>query len=237
MKDSIGILGGMGPDATINLFQLLVDLADVSKDQDHVPLIVYNNPRIPDRTQSILHLGLSPLPFLLEGVRFLREADVSLILMPCVTAHYFYRELVDSLSIPFLHLIDESLEYISAKAPKLNRLGLLATDGTIAAGLYQQSFAKSQIEIMVPGQYQQSMIMEAVYGLQGIKAGFKGKGRNSLLKAVSHLQKKGAEAIIAGCTEIPLVLCPEDLAIPLYDPLKIIAEKALLYLGYPLKLS
>ena len=238
MKDkTIGILGGMGPEATVYLFDLIVKMTDAKKDQEHIPIIIYNNPKIPHRTNAILEGGPSPLPFLIEGAKFLEKAGADFIVMPCVTAHYFYSEIIKEIKIPFLHLIEETYNYIKKEFPALKKLGLLATSGTIKTSLFQKCFEKGGIEIIVPDEEEQNKVMEAIYCPEGIKAGYKeGLPKNLLIEVAKNLvSKKNCEGIIAGCTEVPLAVKKNDLFVPLINPLEIIACESIKKAGYKVR--
>jgi aspartate racemase len=232
MSKTIGILGGMGPEATIYMFRLIVKLTKVEKDQDHIPIIVFNNPKIPDRTAAIVRGGPSPLPYLVDSAILLEKAGADFILMPCVTAHFFYKEIVKHITIPFLHLLEESIVYVKRKLGHVKRIGLLATDGTVQIGLFQELFNKNGIEIVVPGEKGQNLIMEALYQKEGIKAGYKERPKKMILQVLHQLIRDKVEGVIAGCTEIPLLLSQSDMDIPFINPLWIIARKSIRKAGY-----
>ncbi|UCH92736.1 MAG: amino acid racemase [Candidatus Aminicenantes bacterium] len=232
MSKTIGILGGMGPEATIYLFHLIVKLTRAEKDQDHIPIVVFNNPKIPDRTSAIIGEGPSPLPFLIEGAVFLEKAGVDLILMPCVTAHYFYKEIVKHISIPFLHLLEEALAYVKRELGSLKKIGLLATDGTVQTGLFQELFHKNGVELVVPNDENQHLLMKALYQREGIKAGCKKHPKRMILQILQQLIRDKAEAVIGGCTEIPLVINQSDMEVPFINPLRILARESLRKSGY-----
>jgi len=236
MKKTIGILGGMGPEATALFFELIIKNTQAAKDQEHIPVIIYNNPKIPPRTDAILKKGSNPFPLLLEGARILRQAGADFIVMPCVTAHYYYPDLANQENIPFLNLLDETLSYVKNNLPALTRVGLIASTGTLLSKLFHDTFAKEDIEVINPSDAEQEQVMEAIFGKQGLKAGFASGPAQKIIQDISaKLIQKGAEAVIAGCTEIPLVLKPEDLSVPLIDPLKIMALKCIQEAGYKIK--
>lgn len=232
MSKTIGILGGMGPEATIYMFRLIVQLTKVEKDQDHIPIIVFNNPKIPDRTAAIVRGGPSPLPYLVDSAISLEKAGADFILMPCVTAHYFYKEIVKHINIPFLHLLEESIDYVKRELGHVKRIGLLATDGTVQTGLFQEFFYKKGIEIIVPGKEGQNLIMKALYQKEGVKAGYKERPREMILQVLQQLIRDKVEGVIAGCTEIPLLLSQSDMEIPFINPLWIVARKSICKAGY-----
>lgn len=218
----IGILGGMGPEATADFFLKVIKATPAKKDQDHLRIIIDNNPKIPPRTLAILGKGKSPLKQLQETLHNLEKAGAEIIAMPCVTAHHYYSELQESTNIPIINMISETVAYIYENFPDMKKIGLLATTGTIKAGIYHKAITK--LEVITPDEDAQETVMNAIYGEQGIKAGHtQGKPRSGILEVAEVLINKGAEAIIMGCTEISLVLSQKDLPIPLIDPLQILA--------------
>lgn len=235
MSQTIGILGGMGPAATVRMFNLIVKLTKAETDQDHIPIIIFNNPKVPDRTAAILDEGPSPLPMLIEGAKTLEKAGANFIIMPCHTAHYHYDEIIQHVTIPFLHLQEETRRYVEWRYGDLTRFGLLATTGTVKTDLFQNIFYQKGLEIIVPEEKEQEMVMTAVYGERGIKRGFKKEPRQLLMQVIKQLKEQKVEAVIAGCTEVSLVLNAEELQLSVIDPLKIIATAAILKAGYELK--
>lgn len=221
MEKVIGILGGMGPLATVDLFKRIVLKTPAKKDQDHPRIIIYNNPKIPDRTAYILGKGENPLPELIDSAKKLEKWGADFIIMPCNTAHYFADEIQKAIKIPLINMVEETAEYI--KTLNLKKVGLLATDGTIKGMVYHNALLKRGIEIAVPDKNGQRELMDAIY--EGIKAGNLEWGREKMLEIAKKLEKRG-EGLIAGCTEVSVVLRQEDFDIPLIDPMDVIAEKA-----------
>jgi aspartate racemase len=236
MKQTIGILGGMGPEATAHFYTLIIKSTKAEKDQEHIPVIIYSHPEIPERTDAVLGKGPSPLPCLLEGVRVLKEAGADFIVMPCVTAHHFYNEIMANVRFPFLNLVDETLLYALRKMPEMKRVGVIASTGTLKSRLFHEAFAREGVEIVEPADEEQAQVMEAIFGKEGIKAGStSGKCREIIHDMARALIQRGAEAVIAGCTEVPLVLKEGDIDVPLIEPLHILAEVSVLKAGYELK--
>jgi aspartate racemase len=226
----------MGPEATAYFFSLVIKLTEAVKDQDHISVIIDNNPRIPERTAAILGKGPSPARPLLESARRLARAGADFIVIPCVTAHAFLPWVEARAPVPFVNLIEETLSHARRRIPGLQRAGLLASTGTIKSGLFSRAFARAGVEIIVPTVREQEKVMEAVFGGRGIKAGFSsGLPRKLILDVSRRLISRGAQAIIAGCTEIPLALREEDLSVPLVEPMRIAAEASVLKAGYALR--
>ncbi len=222
----IGILGGMGPEATADLYMRIIRATPVEKDQDHYRVIIDSNAKIPDRTPAILGTGPSPLPMMLETGRNLQRAGADFIIMPCNTAHYFHSQLQEGLEVPVLHMIRLSAEETRRSHPDVHRAGLLATDGTLASRLYQESYGDQGIEIIAPTEETQKQVMDAIY--KHIKRGGLKTGGRLLHTAAHELIDAGAEAIICGCTEVSLVLHDGDLTAPVIDPLQVLAEKTVM---------
>ncbi len=225
----IGILGGMGPEATIDLFTKIVKGTHVKKDQDHLRILIDNNPKIPNRTLAILGKGESALPQLVKSARTLEKAGADFIVIPCVTAHYFYDSLQKRIRIPVVHIVGETRRYLQARLKGVHTIGLLATTGTLQAGIFQNAFAGSGIEIIFPPpDLQERRVMAAIFGKEGIKAvGPSERSKRLMLGASKDLIRRGARAIIAGCTEVPLVLKQGDLPVPVIDPVAIVARVAI----------
>ena len=236
MKKTIGILGGMGPEATAYFFELIIKKTKAEKDQEHIPVIIYANPGVPERTAAVLGKGPSPLPKLVEGARVLKEAGADFIVMPCVTAHHFYNEMLREVKVNFLNLVDETVLYALRKNPGLKKAGLVASTGTLRARLFHEAFGREGVEIVEPAEKEQERVMEAIFGKQGVKAGHtSGKSREAILDVAKALIGRGAEAIIAGCTEVPLVLEAGDIEVPLIEPLQILAEVSIRMAGYKVR--
>jgi len=220
----IGILGGMGPEATIDLFYKIIKFTPAKKDQDHLRIIIDNNPKIPDRTAAILGKGEDPLPALQETAQNLEKAGADFIVIPCNTAHYFLSSIQESVKIPILNMIEETARETQKKIPRIKRVGLLASIGVYKTEIYHQHFKKFNIEVISPEEKDKEEVMKIIYA---VKAGnlFEGTKKN-ILKIVQKLIDKGLEAIITGCTEIPLILKEGDVSVPVIDPTQILAQVA-----------
>ncbi len=221
----IGILGGMGPEATADLYLRIIKATPAKRDQDHPRVIIYSNSKVPDRTAAILGTGPSPMPELIRAGKRLEEAGADFIIIPCNTAHYFIDQLqkgATGANTPH----DQALRQRRAKEfyPKVKKAGLLATDGTVKSGLYKSAYGELGIEILEPTPESQAEVMKAIY--QYIKAGNLIDGGLLLRSVANELIAAGAEMIICGCTEVSLVLKEGDLTVPILDPLQVLAEAA-----------
>lgn len=238
MKRTIGVLGGMGPEATAYFFTLIIKRTDAARDQDHIPILIYNNPRIPPRTDALIGKGPSPVPLLREGARRLEKSGADFIVMPCITAHAFLQPMRSAVSIPILDIPKETARWTRKSFPRVKQAGLIASTGTVRSGLFDAAFARVGVSLLVPSEREQEKIMTAIFGPEGIKAGAPSAGPKKLILSVAKsLIRRGAEAIIAGCTEVPLVLKTKDLTVPLIEPLGIAAQVSILRAGYRIKNS
>jgi aspartate racemase len=236
MKKTIGILGGMGPEATAYFYEQIVKQTKADTDQEHIKTLIYSNPKIPPRTDAILKIGPNPTPLLVEGFQRLKDTGADFVVMPCVTAHYFYPEVKDQVDIPFVNLLDEAVRWAKDEVPKLKKAGLVASTGTLESRLFHDVFGKAGIEVIHPEKEEQEQVMEAIFGPKGIKAGFTSGFPNETLVSIAKvLVARGADAIIAGCTEVPLVLKERDLPVLLIEPLRIAARVCIIKAGYELK--
>jgi aspartate racemase len=223
-EKTIGILGGMGPEATADLFMRIIRATPVKRDQDHLHVIIDSNSKIPDRTPAILGTGEDPLPLLVETGQRLEKAGADLLIMPCNTAHYFHAKVQEQVGIPLLHMIRLSAGYIAEKYPDVHKAGLLASDGTIASRLYHDSYGAKGIEIITPNKASQKDTMDAIY--KHIKTGDLTKGEKLLKRVSQELIEAGADTVLCGCTEVSIVLHDGDLSVSVVDPLQVLAEEA-----------
>ena len=236
MKKTIGILGGMGPEATEYMFGLIIRNTRVEIDQNHITVVIYNNPKVPPRTDAILGTGPSPTPYLVEGLKVLKQAKADFVVMPCVTAHFFMPGALAEVPMPFISLLDESLKWAQEHIPALKKVGLVSSTGTLISGLFHDTYKKAGIEVMGPTEEEQEKVMDAIFGERGIKAGHTaGSPKETIVNIARILAGRGAEAIIAGCTEVPLVLKEEDIPVPLIEPMKIVALASIVEAGYEIK--
>ena len=222
---TIGILGGMGPAATVDLFDKLVRATDAATDQDHLRILVDNNPRIPNRNEAIAGRGPSPVPALIAGAQGLEREGADFILISCNTAHFFAPEIQAAIAIPILSMIEATVN--TAKARGAQRVGVLAGTGCIEARLYQDALERAGIEPLTHNAEDQKRVMALIYRIKG---GDLSEASRSEARALAEvLIARGAEAIVAGCTEAPLVLFQRDVSIPLLNSTDILVERAIAF--------
>ena len=164
---TIGIIGGMGPLATADLFQKIIRHTDARCDQEHLHILIDNNTAIPDRTAALLHGGADPFPEMCRSAKFLEAGGADCLIMPCNTAHFYHRRLQEQLRIPLLHMVELTCQTLSRQG--IRRAALLATSGTIETGVYQRAASACQVELLVPDAEGQAAVMDMIY--QGVKAG------------------------------------------------------------------
>jgi aspartate racemase len=220
----IGVLGGLGPWATLDFFEKILRLTPARRDQDHLRVIIDSNAKIPDRSPAILGNGEDPTPALTATARNLERAGAELLVIPCNTAHAFYDAIAASVRIPVLHIMEEVAAVLRREHPEIRRAGVLATHATVAAGLYHRAFAAAGVEVLTPDDSGQEVVTQAIYGVKGAGSGM---ATTAGVAAVARdLVARGAEALVLGCTELPFVLHPEDVDVPLLDSNLILARAA-----------
>jgi len=220
----IGILGGMGPEATLDLYSNIIRLTPAKKDQDHIQVLIHSNPKIPDRTEAIAQHGESPLPYLIESAKILEQGGAGIIAMPCNAAHHYLPEIRRHISIPFIDMIEETCCRIRVRCPDCSTVGLIATMGTVVSRVYPESLRKAGIAVQLPDREDQQKIQVAI---DQIKAGVHNRSTQETLQSIgSHMSEAGAESIILGCTEIPLAFNSAEVNYPTLNPTSILAEVA-----------
>lgn len=230
----IGVVGGVGPAATADFMQKIVRNTTAARDQDHIKVVVEQNPQIPDRTANLIGDGPDPTVALYATCKKLEAGDADLIAIPCNTAHAFVERIQPYLSIPIVNMLHETVLHLRSTHPALRRVGLLATSGTLASRVYHEAAEAAGLEPIAPDDAHQALVMSAIYGERGVKAGFTdGACRDELMAALVHLVERGAEAVILGCTELPLLLAQSDrfavagTHIVLLDPTDLLARKCI----------
>lgn len=212
-EKTLGVLGGMGPKATTDFMEKIMDLTPAERDQDHIRMIVVNDPKVPGRTKAILHGGKSPVPRLKKNARILENSGANFLAIPCNTAHYYYEKIQDAVDIPIINMIAETARVLREK--EVEKVGLLSTTATAETGLYHDRMDFT--EVITPRNMEKVM-----RGIKMIKAGEQEPASRELSKIAEKLLEREVEVIIAGCTEIPLVFSKEKF--PLVDPVLIMAR-------------
>lgn len=224
MTEILGILGGMGAEATSYFFQQIIKATPAKNDRDHIPTLIYSNSEIPDRTACILGKGESPVPEMVKAAKVLEQGGASMLFMPCFTAHNFVEAVQQEVNVPIVNLLHVLKEYIQTEYPDVTKIGLLCTTGTNQSRLFDKAFTEYEI-LHTDDEVQEKMVMEAIYGKGGIKAGItEGEPSHLMEDAGRTLIAQGAQILIMGCTEIPLALKEDALEVPILNPMKITAQ-------------
>ncbi len=231
MSRTAGVLGGMGPAATADFFARVVAAARGGRDQDHIRLIIDNNPFVPDRNAAAAGQGGSPGAVLADMARGLERAGAEFLVMPCNAAHAYAAEIEAATPLPFLSMIAATVDALAATCPSAGRVGVLAADGCLQAHLYQKALAGRGFDPVLPGRAEQVRFMALLYRIKAGELGADARREMALL--ASHLVRLGADALIAGCTEVPLVLTPEDAPAPLIDCTPALVAVTLAYARAP----
>ena len=200
----IGVLGGMGPLATLDFFSKVLAATPVQGDADHVPLLIQSDPRIPSRPPAILGNGRSPLPELLAGRDRLIAAGATALAMPCNTAHFWYADLVTGCSVPFINIVDTCIAELAPLATAGASVGIIATRATLAARIFDTPLIQAGYAPLLPA----DEVMDGLVlpGIEHVKAGQTLQGGQLISQAVQTLLHEGASAVVLACTEMPLAL-------------------------------
>jgi len=224
---TLGVIGGLGPMATVYFLQLVTEMTDAVNDQEHIEILLHSKPQIPDRTNYILGKSIqSPLPDMIAIGQRLAAQGADFIAIPCITAHYFHKELVAGIGVPVIHAIEETAACL--KAQGIKTAGIMATSGTIESKLFQKAFEKSGIHTVIPDQTMQEAVMNIIY--DQIKAG-KPVNRTQFSQISEYLRQKGAEKLLLGCTELSLIRRDCCLAEDYLDVMEVLARKAVSLCG------
>lgn len=217
----VGVLGGMGPLATADFYTKLVRLTPARTDQDHLRVIIDSNPKIPDRTAGLQGRGPDPTPHLVATAKALARAGAEVIAIPCNSAHAYLEQIRRSVRIPVLDIMEEVAAAVAALAPRPRTVGLLATPGTIRARLYHRALAARGIDVVDPTGIEGEGLLHAI---KAVKAGDLGPAvRARVRDTAAALIRRGADAIVLGCTELPLVMGSQDASVPVLDGTELLA--------------
>ena len=224
---TLGVIGGLGPMATAYFMQLVIEMTEAVTDQEHIPMIIYNCPQIPDRTNYLLGISEeNPGPQIIECGRKIAAAGAELMAIPCITAHALYPEFEQELDVPVLHIIRETAAYL--KKEGIRKVGLEATDGTVSTGVFQKELEQQGIEVVLPSKEKQEMVMHIIYN--NVKAGRR-VDMDRFQQVEEELHEKGAEVIILGCTELSMISRDEKIGHGYLDAMEVLARAAVLQCG------
>jgi aspartate racemase len=224
MKEkAVGIIGGMGPEATVDLMARIIRATPALDDRDHIRVVVDNNPKVPSRIQALIQgTGESAAPCLIEMARKLAAWGVDFLAMPCNTAHYYHQAIQDAVDIPLLNMIDLAVEAVQTDHPGIQRLGLLASTAVLNLGLYKKRLAQQGVEVLHPVPSLQERLMQAI---RQIKTSHYGHETVDALQAAAiDLTERGAGILLVACTELSIIASSIRTSAAVYDSAQILAE-------------
>lgn len=227
----LGVIGGLGPMATVYFARLVIEMTDASTDQEHLKTIIYSAPDIPDRTDYILGKSdRSPVPGIVEAGLALKNAGADVIAIPCVTAHCFHTEIEKAIGLRTLNALEETAKTLKNEGVRC--VGLAATEGTVKSGVFQKVFEAHGIWTVTPSPEGQQRVNDLIY--KQVKKTL--PPDPALFFAVKkELADKGAEAMVLGCTELSLI--KRDIAVGdgVIDVSEVLARASVLACGKPLR--
>lgn len=227
----LGVIGGLGPMASAYYLELVIRMTDAKRDQEHPEIILLNIPSIPDRTAYILGRSQeSPLEPMVELGKQLKDLGATVLATPCITAHYFHEALQQGIGLPLIHGIRCTAQTLYDAG--VRKVGLMATDGTVQSGIFQRQVEELGMELVLPGEEGQRGVMTLIY--DQVKAGL--EPDMALFAAIrDELRRKGAQAVVLGCTELSLLKKQQELGEGILDALEVLAKESVLACGKPVK--
>ena len=219
----VGVLGGMGPEATVDFMQRVIRLTPGKDDNDHIRMIVDNNPKVPSRIKAIVDgTGENPAPYLIEMAQGLERHGADFLVIPCNTAHNYYSEISSAVNIPVLNMVELTVKKIVRNQPEIKTVGLLASTALLMTGLFKESLKKREIFIIYPSANLQNKVMAAI---KKVKAGsFSQEQIKDIQSAGDFLIRNNAEAVIIGCTELSVISKQINFNVAMYDSSQVLAE-------------
>ncbi len=219
----VGVLGGMGPEATVDFMQRVIRLTPGKDDNDHIRMIVDNNPKVPSRIKAIVDgTGENPAPYLIEMAQGLERHGADFLVIPCNTAHNYYSEISSAVNIPVLNMVELTVKKIVRNQPEIKTVGLLASTALLMTGLFKESLKKREIFIIYPSENLQNKVMAAI---KKVKAGsFSQEQIKDIQSAGDFLIRNNAEAVIIGCTELSVISKQINFNVAMYDSSQVLAE-------------
>ena len=229
---TVGVMGGLGPMSTVYFYDMIVRLTDANRDQEHIDMVVVNRATTPDRTDYIIGKSTnSPIEVLKKDAKRLESFGTDFLVITCNTAHYFYDEIRNSVDIPVLNIIEETVKYAKNQGHK--KLGILATTGNISTKLYQNMCQKHGIEFLILDENRQADIMSIIY--DDIKSG-KPADMDKFNCIVDYLRENDCDGAILGCTELSILKNDNNLDNEFYiDSLEVLAVKTIENCGKKVK--
>lgn len=217
----IGIIGGMGPEATVDLMYKIIKATPAKTDQEHLRMLVDNNPQIPSRVEAVLNNAQNPGPVMAESGKKLEQGGADFLIIPCNTAHYFLKYVLEAVTIPVVSIIDETVKTIIESGIK--DVAILATTATLKTKLYENKLKEAGINVIFPSDQYQETVMKII---NHVKAGEAEEAKKHNKAIIDHIVEKGAKAAILGCTELPIGIEQSKFDFTFFDPTNILARAA-----------
>lgn len=226
-EQTVGVIGGLGPKATLDFYAKLLEKTKAGNDQEHLQVIINSNPKVPNRQSALAGTGPSCAPHLINSAHALKRAGADFLVMVCNTAHAYESDIRRATNLPFISIIEESVNACLHEKPTLEKVGLLATDGCLKANLYQKCFAEHGVDCLVPDTFDQAKLMNLIFRIKADDQDL------AITLEMEHLAQTlidaGAEIIVAACTEIPLVLQAGFITAPLISSTDALADAVIDY--------
>lgn len=229
---TVGVLGGLGPMATVYFYDMVVEMTDAKTDQGHVDMIIMNRASTPDRTAYIIGKSEeSPLDIIIKDAKRLENAGSDFLVLTCNTAHYFYKEISNNVAIPVINMVEETVQHAINTGHR--KIGILATTGNVQTKLYQSMCESKSVDYYVPDNEIQELVMKLIY--DDVKAGKKAN-MNDFKRVIDSLKENGCDCAILGCTELSIIKKDENLPDDFFvDSSEVLAMKTIEKSGRTLK--
>jgi len=228
---TLGIIGGLGPMATACFLQQLIEMTDAKTDQAHLDVIVFNRPNVPDRTAYILdNTKPSPAVSMIETAKILESLGASCIAAPCITSHYVFPQIQQSIGIPLIHMVKETALCLLQAGKK--KAGIMATTGTVQSALFQKALQSQGLDFRIPDERHQRLVMKLIY--DDVKAG-RPADMADFEMAVQNLNAQGCDSIILGCTELSVIKKNVDIGTGFLDAMEVLSKVCIETCGKPVK--
>ena len=219
----VGVLGGMGPEATVDLMRRVIAATPAQDDADHIRMLVDNNPQVPSRIRALIEkTGESPAPALIAMARGLCAQGADFLVMPCNTAHHYHSEIAAAVDVPFLNLMELVAAHVMRRHPALQRIGLLASSALAHFRIYEPWFDRAGVEVLYPAADRQEALMAAI---RAVKAGrVADQDLSAFNSAAAGLANGGAQVLLIACTELSVIADSLQASLPMYDAAEVLAQ-------------
>lgn len=222
-EQTVGVIGGMGPEATVDLMRRVIAATPAQDDVDHIHMLVDNNPKVPSRIKALIEgTGENPAPFMAEMARGLERAGVDFLVIPCNTAHKYYPEVVAAVNIPVVNILDVTVQHVKRSQPGIRKVGMLASTAVENIRLYHDKFDVEDIETLFPSAEHQANVMALIRRVKARTHDADMLARYN--EAAADLKSRGAECIILACTELSVIADSLTIDLPVYDASQLLAE-------------